>query len=194
MIALLFADRAPERVDGIVLVAPALPPPLGDREARIWRTLGRAGLAFIAPVARMLLRVSGRRILAAKLRTTSDPASIAGTKMSPEIAGLLRDEMLEVEPARFGNAVTVYASVMSMMFVRRRPVLDAMRRVTVPTLVVWGDEDRICARASIDDWTEQRPDWGLTVLHGVGHAPPFEAPADYARTVVDWCGSRVPDQ
>lgn len=194
MVALLFADQAPGRIDGLVLVAPALPPPMSDGEARMWRTLGRAGLAVIAPVARTLLRVAGRRILAAKLRQTPDPASIAGTKMSPEIAELMRDEMLAVEPARFGNAVTVYASVMSLMLVRRRPVLEAMRRVAAPTLIVWGDEDRICARASIDNWTAQRPEWNLAVLQGVGHAPPFEAPADYARTVIDWCASRVPDR
>ena len=45
MVALLFADQAPERVAGLVLVAPALPPALSEGEARMWRTLGRAGLA-----------------------------------------------------------------------------------------------------------------------------------------------------
>jgi pimeloyl-ACP methyl ester carboxylesterase len=203
MIALLFADQAPERVDGLVLVVPALPPPLSDGEARMWQTLGRAGLAIVAPVARVLLRVSGRRILAAQLRVLDDPVSIAGskwdtggdlTRMSPEIAALMRDEMSAVEPMRLGSAVTVYASLMSLMFVRRRPVLDAMRRVASPTLLVWGDEDRLTPRASIDDWTAQRPDWNLVVLHRVGHAPPFEVPADYARTVIDWCGPRVHDR
>jgi pimeloyl-ACP methyl ester carboxylesterase len=198
MIALLFADQAPDRVAGLVLVAPALPPRLSDGEARMWRTLGRAGLAVVAPVARVLLHVSGRRILAWNLRQLDDPASISRSKwntggdlttMSAELAGLMRDEMAVVEPTRMGNAVTVYASLMSLMLVRRRPVLNAMRRVAAPTLLVWGDEDRIAARASIDDWTAQRPDWNLVVLHGVGHAPPFEAPADYARTVIDWCGA-----
>ncbi|WP_328996809.1 alpha/beta hydrolase [Kribbella sp. NBC_01245] len=195
MIALLFADQAPERVDGLVLVAPALAPPLSDGEARRWQTLGRVGLAIVAPVALVLLRVSGRRILAAKLRVLDDPASIAGSRwntggdlsrMSPEIAGLMRDEMSAVEATRLGSAVTVYASLMSRMFVRRRLVLDAMHRVAAPTLLVWGDEDRLTPRTSIDDWTAQRPDWNLVVLHRVGHAPPFEVPADYARTVIDW--------
>jgi len=203
MIALLFADQALERVAGLVLVAPAFPPPLSAREARMWRTFGRAGLAVVAPVARVLLRVAGRRILAAKLRVLDDPASIAGskwhtggdlTKMSAEIAGLMRDEMSAVEPARMESAVTVYASLMSLMLVRRRPVLDAMGRVAAPTLLVWGDEDRIAARASIDDWTAQRPDWELAVLHRVGHAPPLEVPAEYARTVIDWCDARVDDR
>ena len=197
MIALLFADRAPERVAGLVLVVPALPAPISDGEARMWRTLGRAGLAVLAPVARVLLRVSGRRLLSWNLRLLDDPASIAGskwdmggdlTKMSAEIAGLMRDEMSAVEPARLESTVTVYASVTSLMFVRPLPVLDAMRRVAAPTLLVWGDEDRLTPRASVDHWTAQRPDWKVVVLHGVGHAPPFEAPADYSRAVMDWCG------
>lgn len=202
MVALLFADQTPERVVGLVLVAPALPGPLTDREASMWRTVGRAGLAVGAPIARVLLRVLGRRLRAWNLRVLDDPASIAGsrwntggdlTKMSAEVAGLMRDEMSAVEPRRMESAVTVYASVMSLMLVGRAPVLDAMRRVAAPTLLVWGDEDRLCPRASIDDWTTQRPDWTLAVLHGVGHAPPFEAPADYARTVIDWCGPKLDD-
>lgn len=203
MIALLLADQAPERIAGLVLVGPALPPPLSKGEARMWQSFGRAGLAIGAPIARVLLRVSGRRILAAQLRVLDDPASMAGsrwnaggdlTRMSPEIAGLMRDEMSVVEPASLRSAVTVYASLMSLMFVRRRPVLDAMRRVTSPTLLVWGDEDRLSARASIDDWTAQRPDWRLEVLHHVGHAPPFEAPTEYVRAVIDWCRPPVHDR
>lgn len=202
VVALLFADQAPERVAGLVLVVPALPPPVSDGEARMWQTLGRAGLAIGAPVALLLLRVSGRRILATQLRALDDPASIAHskwntggdlTRMSPEIAGLMRDEMTAVEPTRLGHAVTVYASLMSLMFVRRRLVLDAMRRVAPPTLLVWGDEDRLTPRASIDDWTAQRPDWDLRVLEGVGHAPPLEVPSDYARAVIDWCDARAHD-
>jgi len=199
MVALLFADRAPERIAGLVLAAPALPPPLSGREARMWQAFGRAGLTVGAPLAHALLRVSGRRILAAKLRMLDEPAAVARSRwntggdlstMSPEIAGLMRDEMSAVDPARLGNAVRVYSSLMSLMFVRRRPVLDAMRRVPSSTLVVRGDDDRLTSRAWIDDWAAQRPDWKMAVLHGVGHAPPFEAPGDYARTVVEWCGAR----
>ncbi|APE35469.1 hypothetical protein BOX37_17650 [Nocardia mangyaensis] len=186
MIALLFADRAPERVDRLVLVAPALPPPLSAGEARTCRVIGRVGLTIIAPVARALLRVSWRCILAAQLRGQGDPAMISGTRMSPEIAGLLREEMSAVEPKRSVRAVTVYASVMSLMLVRRGLVLDAIGRVTAPTLLVRGDEDRLVARASIEHWADRRPDWRLVVLHGVGHAPPLEAPADCVRAVIDW--------
>lgn len=199
MIALLFADQAPERVEGLVLVVPALPPPLSEREARGWRVVGRAGLPVVAPAARALVRVGGRRILNASLRQLADPASAGGknlgtrgdlTRISPELISLMRDEMSAVEPKRLGRVVTVYASLLSLMLVRPQPVLHAMRRVAAPTLLVWSDEDGITPRASIDDWMAQRPDWTLAVLRGVGHAPPLEAPAEYARTVLGWLGSR----
>lgn len=203
MIALLFADQAPERVEGLVMVVPALPPPLSDNEARLWRTVGKAGLAVGAPAARALVRVSGRQMIAASLRQLADPASTAGknwgaggdlSRISPALISLMREEMSAVEPKRLGSVVTVYASLLSLMLVRPQPVLDAMRRVAAPTLLVWSDEDRITPRASIDDWTTQRPDWTLVVLRRVGHAPPLEAPADYARTVIDWLRSRVDDR
>ncbi|GAB2605561.1 alpha/beta fold hydrolase [Kribbella endophytica] len=142
-------------------------------------------------------------MITAQLRVLDDPASIAGsrwntggdlTRMSPELASLLREEMSAVEPKLLGSAVTAYASLMSLMFVRRRPVLGAMRRVAAPTLLVSGDDDRLSPRASIDDWTALRPDWNRAVLRGVGHAPPIDVPAEYAQTVIDWCGSQVQNQ
>lgn len=203
MTALLFADQAPDRVDGLVLVAPALPPPLTDGEARLMHAVGRPGLTVVAAAARVLLRVSARHMIAASLRQLTDPASVADkkwsaggdlTRVSPDLMGLMQDEMSAVEPKRLGSVVTVYASLLSLMLVRRQPVRDAMRRITAPTLLVWGDEDRLTPRASVDDWTAQRPDWTLAILSRVGHAPPLEAPADYVRTVVDWIRSQVGDR
>lgn len=198
MIALLFADLAPERVAGIVLVAPALPPGISEVEARIWRTVGRAGLAVVPPVARLMLGVLGRRVLDRKVRFLADPAAIAGskwntggdlTRMSAEITDVIRDEMAAVRPKQMSSAVTVMTSVMSLMFVRRDRVFEAMSRVAAPTLLLWGDDDRLIVRAWIDDWTALRPDWELTVLGGVGHVLPLEVPADYARAVGTWMGA-----
>ena len=194
-IALLLADLAPERVAGLVLAAPALPIPVSDREARLWQSLGPPGLVVVPAIVRLLLRVGGRRIVAWNVRQLDDPAAMAGsrwntggdlTKMSAEIGRLMRDEMAAVEPARLQSAVTVYASVTSLLFVRRRAVLDALRRVAAPTLLVWGDEDRLTPRASVDVWTAQRPDWDVAAFHGVGHAPPLEVPVEYTRAVLDW--------
>ena len=198
MIALLYADLAPEQVAGVVLVSPALAPSLGGGEARLWRTVGRAGLAIAPPVSRVMLRVFGRRLLDQKVQFLADPATIASsrwntggdlTRMSPEITDLMRLEMAAVEPKQMASWVTVMTSLMSLMFVRRERVFEAMGRVAAPTLLLWGDDDGLIGRDWIDDWSARRPDWTLTVLGEVGHAPPWEAPADYAHAVDDWMGA-----
>jgi hypothetical protein len=49
-VALLFADRAPGRVDGLVLVAATLPGRLTGRQAFGWQTLGRLALFVLPPI------------------------------------------------------------------------------------------------------------------------------------------------
>ncbi len=193
MVALLFADLAPERVAGLVLVAPALPPPLGAGESRWWRTVGRAGLAVAPPIARAALRVFGTRLIDRKRAVLSDPAASGwdlaggdGSRLSAEIRELAVAELGTAGPSQWGRGITVFASIMSAMFVRRRPVQDAMRRTSAPTLLLWGDDDRLIVRAWIDDWTAHRPDWQLTVLDTVGHALPIEVPQRYAEAVGEW--------
>ncbi|MBF6179922.1 alpha/beta fold hydrolase [Nocardia otitidiscaviarum] len=193
MVALLFADLAPERVAGLVLVAPALPPPLSAGESRWWRTIGRAGLAVGPPVARAALRVFGKRLIDRKRAVLSDPAASGwdlaggdGSRLSAEFRELAGEELRTAGPRQLGRGITGFASIMSAMFVRRHPVQDAMRRTSAPTLLLWGDDDRLIVRAWIDDWTARRPDWQLTVLDTVGHALPIEVPGRYADAVGEW--------
>src|SRR5262249_19755619 len=68
LVALLFADLAPERVGGLVLVAPTLPGPLSAAQELGWQTLGRLTVATGSPVLRGLLRLTGRRLLELKKR------------------------------------------------------------------------------------------------------------------------------
>ena len=195
MVAELFADLEPGRVAGLVLVAPALPPPLTAREARRWRTLGPVGLAVAAPVARTAVRLLGRRFVDVKLRALSDPSAFRGSRwdvgggelrLSGELTRLAAEELGAVRPRQLADVVTVMTSTTSEMFVRRRRVQTAMRRVPAPTLVLWGDQDRLIPRAWIDAWAAHRPDWSVSVFAGVGHTLPLEVPERYADTVGDW--------
>lgn len=199
MIAVLFADIAPERVAGLVLVAPALPPPLSASEARWWRTIGRTGLAVAPPVARAMLRVLGRRLIERliekKFRALADPAAsgskwnVGGgdlSRLSSEFTHLAREELTAARPKQLGRGVTVMASILSAMCVRPQRVQDAICRTSAPTLLLWGDDDRVIVRAWIDDWMAQRPDWNLSVFEAVGHALPIEVPGRYADAVGEW--------
>jgi hypothetical protein len=68
----LFAASVAETVGRLVLVTPALSGPVPPDEARFWRTAGRWLLVAGPPVARVALRVAGRRLLDMKLRAYTD--------------------------------------------------------------------------------------------------------------------------
>ena len=58
LVALLFADLAPKRVERLVLVDPTLLGPLTARQALGWQTLGRLALIAGPPLARGSLACS----------------------------------------------------------------------------------------------------------------------------------------
>src|SRR5262249_20814089 len=61
-------------------------------------------------------------------------------------------------------------------------------RVTNPTLIVWGREDRIVPVACGEQYRRPLPDSRLVVLDDCGHLPPFEQPDRFARLVLDFLG------
>jgi pimeloyl-ACP methyl ester carboxylesterase len=187
--ALLFADLAPERVAGLVLVAPTLPGPLSAAQELGWQTLGQLTVAAGSPVLRGLLRLTGRRLLELKKRRYG-LAAYGGdpSRLSPDITALWAEELdvMRARPDRLPDAVTAFTSAVSAMYVNRRPVREAIDRVAVPALLLWGDQDPLIGRPVIDDLAARRPDWSLHVFESVGHLLPVEVASAYADVVGEW--------
>jgi pimeloyl-ACP methyl ester carboxylesterase len=61
-------------------------------------------------------------------------------------------------------------------------------RVTNPTLIVWGREDRIVPVACGEQYRRLLPRATLAVLEKCGHLPPIEQPDPFARLVIDFLG------
>lgn len=57
-------------------------------------------------------------------------------------------------------------------------------RVAAPSLVIWGDEDRIFPVSLSHRLVREIPDANLKILDGCGHAPNEERPADTARLLL----------
>jgi pimeloyl-ACP methyl ester carboxylesterase len=194
LVSMLFADLAPERVERLVLVNPALPFPLSTGQRLGWQTLGRLAILLGAPLARGLLRLGGAKVLDLKQRSLADPNprwDLGGgdrSRLSPELISLLGEQLadLRLRPQWIGPGITALASALAHMFIDQRRVRDAIRRLPMPTLLVWGDQDPLIERAVIDHVLECRPDWHLHVLETVGHLPPMEAPNAYAAAVGEW--------
>ncbi len=57
-------------------------------------------------------------------------------------------------------------------------------RVTVPTLVVWGRQDRLIPPVYADAWHKALPDATVTLINDAGHMLPYEQPAAVVAAVV----------
>jgi pimeloyl-ACP methyl ester carboxylesterase len=64
-------------------------------------------------------------------------------------------------------------------------------RVTNPTLIVWGREDRMVPVECGEQYRRALPNATLTVLERCGHLPPIEQPDVFARLVVDFLGAKA---
>ncbi|MCY3737520.1 MAG: alpha/beta fold hydrolase [Gemmatimonadaceae bacterium] len=67
----------------------------------------------------------------------------------------------------------------------------AYRKIDVPTLVLWGAEDRIVPSRFATLFEAELPDATLHVFDECGHAPHLEYPAETARLIRDWMERRV---
>jgi pimeloyl-ACP methyl ester carboxylesterase len=63
---------------------------------------------------------------------------------------------------------------------------EFLPRVTNPTLIVWGREDRIVPVECGEQYRRRLPDARLRILDACGHLPPFEQPDAFARLVTEF--------
>jgi pimeloyl-ACP methyl ester carboxylesterase len=61
-----------------------------------------------------------------------------------------------------------------------------LRRLTLPSLIVWGREDRVVPPECADLFHAALPKSRLTVLDKCGHFPQFEKSAEFNRVVLDF--------
>ncbi|MFI7453331.1 alpha/beta fold hydrolase [Nonomuraea sp. NPDC049714] len=193
LVALMFADLAPARVDRLLLVTPPLPGPLSEEEARWWRTEGRLIMAAGAPLARAALRLTARPLLDYKLRVYAERSArtnelLGGdlSRLSPDMASLLAAELRSARPDRLGHAVTAVASLLTAVYVDQRPVRAMMARLTMPTLLCLGGQDQLTVDGSFGEPGTRRPGWDRHVFEDAGHLLPLELPEAYAAVAGRW--------
>ncbi len=154
LVAALAAGLMPNKIRGVVLVAPALPWRLTSRvEALGWQTLGRLVVAAGPPTTRMVLRLAGRRILDAKRTAIKDAGSISSgrthliggdpSRVSRAQVDLWLDglDAARDHPERLAGTATAFASITKAMFITQRSTNEALDAVRVPVLVLWGTDD-----------------------------------------------------
>lgn len=62
-----------------------------------------------------------------------------------------------------------------------------LRRVTCPTLIVWGEQDRLIPLAYAHEWQRLLPAARMHIIKNCGHLPMFEAEAEFVDVISRFC-------
>jgi pimeloyl-ACP methyl ester carboxylesterase len=195
LVSALFAARHPGRVARLVLTAapiPGLPDP--PRFPLAWRVMLRLA-PLLAPVP---MRAAVRWKAAQWRRWREDPTdpelsdAIArmwpdASRISPALSSLIAEEIDRYRaPWRIDGAIQAAVSTLAALTVDEATIRAELERIEAPTMVVWGDQDRVIPRRLVDDLIEAHPEWALQAVDGIGHLLPLEAPQLYVELVADW--------
>jgi pimeloyl-ACP methyl ester carboxylesterase len=189
LIGVLLAELEPDLVERLVLVNPALPAPLRDSHAISPQALARFAPFVVPPVGRAVLRrMWDRSTPEGMYADTATFVHADPDRIAPEVVdvGVANLRYGREQPWRLDGFVAAATSVVHAMTVGRRRLSEAIAGLSAPTLLLWGDGDRLVGRHVIDHLRDVRPDWDAHVFEDVGHAPQVEAPDDYVRVVADW--------
>ncbi len=180
-LAVGMAARHPELVPALVLVNPALPRPGAQRSQ--WLAMARLAPMLVPPIGARVMATRARllgpeRLVEATLEwTLADPSRIDPA---------LRRRLIDLAATRraFPEGARAFADSASSLFwyLNRRMSADLMR-VTCPTHVVHGEQDRLVPVAAARALVRRRPEFTLEVVPDCGHAPQLEMPEQFVRSV-----------
>ncbi len=186
-IAIMVAARRPDLVRSLTLVSPAMPDRRPDprRVSDPWMLVaslpGRAGRRARERLAAMTNR---ERIDSVVRLCFGDPTLAPEHRLAEAVAELDARSRQPWAPDAFDRT----AKAMLRSWWRGESLWAVAARVRVPTLVVWGDRDRLVApRLAVR--TTQVLGGRLLMLPGVGHVAQIEAPEAVAAGVAGlWDG------
>jgi pimeloyl-ACP methyl ester carboxylesterase len=171
-VALEFTRLYPDRVDKLVLVDS-----MGfGKEISL-------GIRLITLPAVVSLLRPGRWMIPAMLKSNFDDSN----RLPPEwielrykiFAILGRNRVI----LRLGQSNFNLAGVLPQVY---RPILDSLPQISQPTLIIWGEFDRIIPVEHADIAAAGIPNSQLHIFPNCGHHPYLEYPAKFDRLVLDF--------
>jgi pimeloyl-ACP methyl ester carboxylesterase len=99
---------------------------------------------------------------------------------------LLPDEASDEEKAEAYKALSVTARLFWNPFGHNPKLAGRLRRITSPTLILWGDDDRLIPRAYAEEWVRHLKDARLVTIADCGHLLMFEGESQFVAAVSDF--------
>ncbi len=191
LLSILLAGTQPERVGRLVLVAPAVPNPVGSTLTGLHRDVLRQFLPFMASRRLGLALIHGFYAEATPEQVFASTESLVmgdAESMRPVLrqVGVEHAVNAMARPWRSESFSHATSDMLAQLSLRRREVDRAMDAITADVLLVWGDRDRLVRRGAMDALAARRSDMERHDLPGLGHVPMIEAPDDYLDLVRSW--------
>lgn len=195
LISMYVGAAWPERVAGLVLVDPALPndgprPPLRDLAVHAAPVIPVVG-EFV--YGRYVMSRAAEQLVAEGLRRNfADPSRLSdGTRRA------LLDEAARRKqtPEHIVPVVRANRRMMWALTGGRERTWRIARSLRAPTLLVWGDSDRLVPVGVGERAVREIPGSQLVVIEDCGHNPQIEKPEEFAATVLTFAralGDRAP--
>jgi pimeloyl-ACP methyl ester carboxylesterase len=168
-IAMLVALRAPERAQALILVSPAV---YGGGGVPSWLRL-LSGLPQVRRVGPLLVRFMVARLEQSLPSAWHDPS-----KITPEVwTGYKKPLSVENWDRAFWEFTLAG---------RPQNLEKQLDRITVPTLVVTGDDDRWVPAAQSIELSKELPNAKLAVIPNCGHVSHEECPQQFMAAVTSF--------
>jgi pimeloyl-ACP methyl ester carboxylesterase len=185
-ISLLQAAARPDSVTDLVLIGPAAPrvrtelPDLAvARQAALFAVPGVAEKVL----ARRRERLGAEGWVREQMTLTTADITRVSAEMRQVAVDLVASRAAGPDTeAAFLEAARSLVALLARGTRYREMVADVPGRA----LVLHGELDRLVPLSCSQALVEQRPDWRLEVLDGVGHVPQIELPERTADLVLDW--------
>jgi pimeloyl-ACP methyl ester carboxylesterase len=169
--AIILAGLIPSRIRNLVLVSPANP----------WSRIGRKRLALLRnPVIARLFPKVARAVRPMHKyfvrRMWGDSRLVTAKTLEGYVRPLL-------QPGIFEHAVKTVRTWHADM----TELESALPKIVdIPTLLVWGSQDRVVDPASAELMAKRLPGARIAVLQGAGHLPYEECPEEFCRIIQDF--------
>ncbi|TVQ46403.1 MAG: alpha/beta fold hydrolase [Gloeocapsa sp. DLM2.Bin57] len=102
----------------------------------------------------------------------------------------ITDELVEIiaNPPYDENASQAFLSLFKSLRQPQfgQPVAPILTSLTIPTLLIWGKQDRIIPPSLAKLFAELNPSIDLIELENVGHCPHDECPEKFNQIIVNW--------
>lgn len=183
-ICLLFAAKHPELVRTLTLISPAMPDRRPDPRRLSDPRMALAYLPFVGPGVRRQLAALGPRERAAQVIKLcfADPSAFPEQRLG-ELAEEhgARAEFAWAAPALAQSTFGIFRT----WFARGAESLWAIApMVKVPSLVIWGEQDRVISVRRAPRTARLLGDARLLVLPKTGHVAQMERPVTVAKAVL----------